>query len=193
MGRPLEAGDDVGEEGAGGGMYEHWHDFYILVGSAAGALIGLMFVVVTLTSNLDRDQALKGASHYMTPTVTEFAAVLLIAAVAAAPLDADLQNEALLALALVLSAWTLFNVWRMFFRPLGGHPTHWTDPWWYAVAPAASYLALALAALAASPVGVGAVAVAILLLGIRNAWDLITWIAPQGSAKSIGGATPPPE
>jgi hypothetical protein len=172
-------------------MYEHWHDFYILVGSASGALIGLMFVVVTLTSNLDRDQALKGASHFMTPTVTEFTAVLLIAAVAAAPLDADVQHEALLVLALILLAWTLFNVWRMFFRPLGGHPTHWTDPWWYAVAPAGAYLALTLASLAGSPLGVGAVAVAVLLLGIRNAWDLITWIAPQGGSKSIG-PTPPP-
>jgi hypothetical protein len=172
-------------------MFEAWHDFYILVGSAAGALIGLMFVVVTLTSNLDRDQALKGASRYMTPTVTQFTAVMLIAAVAAAPLHPAWQRWALSVLGVVLAAWSLFNVWRMFRSSLGGHASHWTDPWFYAVAPAAAYVALVVVACAGSALGVGAEAVAVLVLGIRNAWDLITWIAPQGG-RAGAGATPPP-
>ena len=172
-------------------MFEHWSDFYILVGSAAGALIGLMFVVVTLTSGMDRDQALRGASRYMTPTVTEFTAVLLTAAFATAPVDPAWQRWGLAVLGLVLAAWALFNVWRMLFRPLGTQPTHWTDPWFYAVAPAASYVALVVVACAGSAIGVGAVAAAILVLGIRNAWDLITWIAPKGG-QADPAATPPP-
>ena len=170
-------------------MFGSWDNFYILLGSAAGALIGLLFIVVTLTAGLDREQALRGASRYMTPTLTAFSAVLLVSAIASAPLSAGLQRAVLLVVALVLLGWALVNVWRMFF-PDGGAPTHWTDPWWYAAAPAAGYLALCAVAGLGSALGVGAVALAMLMLGVRNAWDLITWIAPRGPA---GDATPPPE
>jgi hypothetical protein len=171
-------------------MFEGWDNFYILIGSASGALIGLLFIVVTLTGGMDRDQALRGASRYMTPTVVEFTAVLLISAIASAPADARLQRAALLILALVLCAWALVNCRRMFFQPLGAQPTHWSDPWFYAAAPAASYAALAAVAVLGWAMGVGVVAVTILVLGVRNAWDLITWIAPGGpNAKPA----PPPE
>ena len=123
----------------------------------------------------------------MTPTVVQFTAVMLVSAIASAPEPASLQRDALLLLSLVLLAWTLVNLWRMLLRPLGGQPTHWTDPWFYAAAPAVAYLALAVAGAIGSPLAVGALAVAILILGIRNAWDLITWIAPGRAA------TPPPE
>ncbi len=172
-------------------MFANWHDFYILVGSASGALIGLLFIVVTLTSNMDREQALKGASRYMTPTVVEFTCVLLIGAVASAPLERRWQQALLTALAAVLLAWSLVNCWRMFFRTAGANHAHWTDPWSYAAAPAGSYLALGVAALAGSPLAVGVVAVAILVCGIRNAWDLITWIAPRAGPANSGSATPP--
>ena len=165
-------------------MFEPWHDFYILIGSAAGALIGLMFVVVTLTSGMDRDRALKGASHYMTPTVVQFTAVLLVSAVASAPVDPRLQRETLVILAAILLAWALVNCWRMFLHPLGGQTVHWTDPWCYAAAPAGSYLALGALAALHTALGVGAATVVILVLGVRNAWDLITWIAPRGEGTS---------
>ena len=171
-------------------MFERWDNFYILVGSAAGALIGLLFIVVTLTAGMDRDQALRGASRYMTPTVVQLTTVLLIAAVASAPVEPGLQRAVLAVLALLMMVWALVNAWRMFFQPVGGQPAHWTDPWFYAVAPAGTYLALAaFAGLGGgSAFGVGVMAVVILVLGIRNAWDLITWIAPGRP-----GSTPPPE
>ena len=172
-------------------MFERWDNFYILLGSAAGALIGLLFIVVTLTSGMDRDQALKGASRYMTPTVVQFTAVMLVSAIASAPEPGWLQRDALLVLSLVLLAWTLINLWRMLLIPMGGgQATHWTDPWFYAAAPAVAYLALAIAGAKGPPLSVGALAVAILILGIRNAWDLITWIAP---GRGEGSSTPPPE
>ena len=169
-------------------MFERWHDFYILVGSGAGALIGLLFIVVTLTSNRDRDQALRAAARYMTPTVVEFSAVLLIGAVAAAPLGDAVQCELLVAMGLVLLAWASVNAWRMFFQPIGEIPAHWTDRWAYGAVPAAAYLALTVAAGMRSPLATGVVAVTLLMCGIRNAWDLITWIAPRGAPP-----TPPPE
>lgn len=63
-----------------------WMNFYVIVGSAAGALIGLQFVVMTLIANLpiSRGNAQAGDA-FSTPTVAHFAVVLLLSAAASAP------------------------------------------------------------------------------------------------------------
>ena len=66
-------------------MFHGWDNFFFMIGSAAGGLIGLLFVVVTLTAGFERSQALRGSALYMTPTAMHFAAVLSISAVAVAP------------------------------------------------------------------------------------------------------------
>ncbi len=179
-------------------MFERWHDFYILVGSAAGALIGLLFIVITLTAgSADRERALRGSSLYMTPAVVQFTAVLLISAIAAAPLSQTAARLLLMALGLATSLYAAINVVRMFGAE-DFKPTHWSDPLWYAVAPLASYLALVGADVlgwtspTCWPFAVGAMAVVFLLCGIRNAWDLITWIAPGRPGAAPPEATPPP-
>ena len=47
-----------------------WENFYVIVGSSAGALIGLQFVVMTLIANMPitRDDAQAG-NTFTTPTV----------------------------------------------------------------------------------------------------------------------------
>ena len=50
-------------------MFEHWDSFYLLIGGAAGALIGLVFIVVTLIRNVDAKVSLRNASVFMSPTV----------------------------------------------------------------------------------------------------------------------------
>src|SRR5215467_1353219 len=63
-----------------------WEDFYVIVGSSAGALIGLQFVVMTLIATRPigpgRSQ---GADAFATPTIVHFATVLLVSAIACAP------------------------------------------------------------------------------------------------------------
>ncbi len=46
-------------------MFSGWDNFYLLVGSAAGALIGLLFIVVTLTANMDARMRPRGAKVYL--------------------------------------------------------------------------------------------------------------------------------
>jgi hypothetical protein len=64
---------------------ETWHEFYFMVGSSAGALIGLLFVVVTLAGNFERGRAESGARIYVTPTVVHFASVLFLSAISLVP------------------------------------------------------------------------------------------------------------
>ena len=73
-------------------MQQGWDNFYYLIGSAAGGLIGLLFVVMTLTAGRDRSGIQRGAGLYMTPTVLHFASVLSISAVSLAPGLPDLAR-----------------------------------------------------------------------------------------------------
>jgi hypothetical protein len=163
-----------------------WDNFYFLIGSAAGSLIGLLFVVATLTTGFERSQALRGASLYMTPTAVHFAAVLCMSAVALAP---GLPTSATAAIFGLIGLVGLANAMRACvgittYRP-AAEPPHWSDFWMYGAVPAAIYLGLCAASLAIgaraewAPHGLAALLLMLLLVGIRNAWDLVTWIAPM--------------
>jgi hypothetical protein len=58
-----------------------WENFYVIVGSSAGALIGLQFVVMALIANLPRGPgAAQTGKAFATPTVVHFGTVLLLSA-----------------------------------------------------------------------------------------------------------------
>lgn len=63
-----------------------WENFYVIVGSSAGALIGLQFVVITLIADLPigRGAAQAGAA-FGTPTIVHFGAALLLSAIGSVP------------------------------------------------------------------------------------------------------------
>lgn len=174
-------------------MFEHWDSFYLLTGGAAGGLIGLLFIVATLTKGAqDADSALRGTSIYMTPIVANLAIVLAVSGVAAAPGLTRTENGALLALAAAIgfsaSGWVIFH--------LGFHRTlraaHWTDIWCYGVMPLGAHALLAAATAAVwlrpdwAARGVAVSLMAGLLIAIRNAWDLVTWISAKAPAPPAG-------
>ena len=61
-------------------MFRDWENLYLLIGSAGGALIGLLFVVASLSSGLERSKALRGSSIYLTPIVFHLGVVLVVSA-----------------------------------------------------------------------------------------------------------------
>jgi formate/nitrite transporter FocA (FNT family) len=64
-------------------MFHDWENYYLLIGAAAGALIGLVFVVTTLTAGLDASRVSRGAKVYITPIVFHFSVVLIVSAISA--------------------------------------------------------------------------------------------------------------
>jgi hypothetical protein len=63
-----------------------WANFFVIVGSAAGALIGLQFVVITLVATMPHAPGQEQAGGaYATPTIVHFGSVLLLSAVLSAP------------------------------------------------------------------------------------------------------------
>jgi hypothetical protein len=167
-------------------MFHGWDNYFFMLGSASASLIGLLFVVVTLTQGFDRTQALRASGVYMTPLAVHFAVVMAVSAISLAPgLDARKT-------ALVLAIGALVGLGNAVRTCLGipalarssSTPPHWSDFWFYGVAPAVIYVALGVIAIAAAA-GSGwaveataALLLVLLLVGIRNAWDLVTWMAP---------------
>jgi hypothetical protein len=166
-------------------MFEHWGEFYLLAGSAAAVLIGLIFVVVTLMQDKSRSSMLYGSKLYMGPVVLQVSFVLVLSAAALTP---DIGSRSF---GLITAAVALWGVTRgvQSFLGIAGltgeDAPHWSDKWCYGVLPTLIFLSLGLVAwgflsdAAWAVHGVAVVTTAILVLAIRNEWDLVTWLAPR--------------
>jgi hypothetical protein len=164
-------------------MFEGWQNFFGVLGSAAATLIGLQFVVVTLTSGRPAAISTRGQQLFTSPVVFHLASVLANSALALAPGDEEIFKR------LLLSGWALGGLaytatLTVQIARLKIH-THWSDFWYYGVVPTLAYLALCIAngaiwlqkphATFFEALGL----LALLLVAIRNAWDLVTWLAPR--------------
>jgi hypothetical protein len=165
-------------------MFKDWDNFYLLVGGAAGSLIGLLFIVATLFSGRDRTRMLRAAAVYTTPTVFNLAVVLVLSAAALAPdVGAGAVGVTLLLASLIGLIHGGVVIWR-FGQLNAGETPHWSDSWCYCIGPAAAHAGLGVCAVLAwrdpsmAPRAIAMVLMAMLLLAIRNAWDLVTWMAP---------------
>ena len=168
-------------------MFEGWDSFFLLVGGAAGALIGLLFVVASLPTGIERHARLQAASLYMSPTVFHLAVVVALSGTALAPRLPPTAVSGLVGLCALIGVIHLAYVARGIASPKTPAPPHWSDIWCYGVGPLVLYLALGGAAATAdlaprdAPYVIAATSLALLLLAIRNAWDLVTWIVPTAA------------
>lgn len=157
-----------------------WGNFYVVVGSSAGALIGLQFVVITLMARRPAGRGEAQASDaFTTPSVVHFGVVLLLSAVNSAPWGGAGAVAVLWGLAgLGGIAYTVVVARRLraqtVYRPV------FEDWLFHLLLPSAAYAGLTGAAFAAHSharpalLGVGAAALLLLFIGIHNAWDTVT-------------------
>ena len=173
-------------------MFHVWESFYVTLGSASAGLIGLMFVVTTLTAGYERSKAMRGARLYLTPVVLHFATVLSMSAVALAPAPSVTVQAALFA---VIGLVGVGNTALVAADIHASEIPHWSDFWCYGAVPAAAYAALIAVSIGLwaaqlwAPWAMAGLALGLLLLSIRNAWDLVTWMTPH--REDGEGATPP--
>ena len=62
-----------------------WEGYYVIVGTAAAALTGLQFVVMTLISEFDQPRGTREVAAFGSPTVVHFGSSLLISGILTAP------------------------------------------------------------------------------------------------------------
>jgi hypothetical protein len=156
-----------------------WESFYVIVGSSAGALIGLQFVVMTLIAgrSVTRNEAQAGDA-FSTPSVVHFGVVLLLSALLSAPwggIGAVALVWGLLGLGGI--AYSLIVARRM--RAQTVYKPVFEDWLFHVLLPLSAYAMLAGSAFASRSSAraalfiVGAAALLLLFVGIHNAWDTV--------------------
>lgn len=157
-----------------------WNSFYVIVGSSAGALIGLQFVVLTLISERPPLRAPEASAAFATPSVVHFGVVLLLAAVGSAPWHAIGTIAVfwgLVGLAGIVYALVIARRMRVqsVYRPV------FEDWLFHVLLPLVAYAMLAVSAYLARSHArpalflVGAATLLLLFVGIHNAWDAVTY------------------
>jgi len=157
-----------------------WDSFYVIVGSAAGALIGLQFVVMTLIADSPSIPNPVAGAAFGSPTIVHFGMTLLLSAIVRVPWP----NPHVLAWVLgglgVLGVIYMAIVVHRVMSQNAYKPDleDWT---FHIIIPGLAY-ALLLASGVEEPMhgnaamfGVGAAALMLLFDGIHNAWDTVAY------------------
>ena len=162
-------------------MFQGWANYFFLIGSVAGGLIGIMFVVMTLTAGHERRKVERGHPVFVAPILVDFASVMIVSALALVP---GLRPVYVAVILLVFAVAGLVYAVPVFVRLLRWGDEEpvpvFSDKCFYGIGPVVGYLALLAAAgsIWVSPrraaIAIGAITLVLLLLGIRNAWDLAT-------------------
>lgn len=163
-----------------------WQNFYVIIGSSAAALTGLMFVVVTLIAGTQERRSSGALAAFGTPNVVHFCTALLVAAILSAPWQVLWNAGLLLGLSGLGGVTYAIIVVRRARHQTDYQPV--LEDWlWHTVFPLVSYTALVVAAImlpgnpALALFIIGAVTVLLLFTGIHNAWDSVTYLVSEHS------------
>ena len=158
-----------------------WESFYVIVGSSAGALTGLQFVVLALAAEVNVLGDPQTTSAFSTPTVVHFSGVLLLSAVVSAPWRVLPWPAIALGISGLAGVIYTVTVMRAARRQTAYAPV--LEDWlFHAALPLAAYVVVVAAAawLPRQPepalFALAAAALLLLFVGIHNAWDSVTFI-----------------
>lgn len=160
-----------------------WSNYFVVIGTSAAALTGLLFVVISLITTRERTEgAREGTATFTTPTVMHFAAVLFVSGALLAPWHSLVHAGALVALIGLYGVVYILRVMRR-TRRLTVYTPDLEDWIWYTILPLGAYSVIsagAIGLMTAPGPALFALAGGVMLLifiGIRNAWDTVTYIA----------------
>ena len=157
-----------------------WENFYVIVGSSAGALIGLQFVVITLIAERPALRAAEAGAAFATPSVVHFGLVLLLSAIVCVPWNGIVTVAVvwgLVGLCGIVYAVVVARRMRVqtIYKPV------FEDWLFHVLLPVAAHAMLAGSACVAHSHArpalfvVGAATLLLLFLGIHNTWDAVTY------------------
>lgn len=174
-----------------------WQNFFVIVGSSAGALIGLQFVVITLVAAMPRTPGQEQAGGaYATPTIVHFGTVLLLSAALSAPWHGN-GGAAILwgVLGGVGVVYAVIATRRQ--RLQTAYKPEFEDWLFHSLLPIVAYATLAASAFTArfhmhrAMFAVAAAALLLLFVGIHNAWDAVTYHIFVKRAVPVAESTQP--
>jgi hypothetical protein len=159
-----------------------WESFYVIVGSSAGALIGLQFVVLTLITEAGIIRGTdETVSAFSSPNVVHFCAALLVSAIFCAPWRSLGPPGVAAALAGVCGFVYSVVVLRRTLRQRDYKPV--LEDWiWHAALPMLAYATLVHAGFRLTQnvdhalYTVAGSALPLVFVGIHNAWDTVMYV-----------------
>ncbi len=163
-------------------LLNEWQNFYVIVGSSAGALTGLQFVVMALIADMPAmEQESQAITVFSTPSIVNFGAVLLLSTVLVMPWHSITPVSIVWGVAGAIGIlYTAIIGWG--FKKQRAYIPVFEDWFFRVVLPIVGYLVLCDAALVARSheraalFQVGAVALLLLFIGIHDAWDNATYL-----------------
>ncbi len=160
-----------------------WANFYVMIGSAAAALTGLMFVVITLVSGSERTTSTHdGIGTFSTPTVLYFCAAFVVAATLCAPWHELIGPSVSIGITGICGIAYVMRLMRRATR-LETYKPDLEDWTWFWCLPCIAFIALLGGGLAVphrphlALFVVAAAVVLLIFVGIRNSWDVVTYLA----------------
>jgi hypothetical protein len=160
--------------------FDKWENFYLIIGGAAGALIGLQFVVVTLIADRPALRVAEAGAAFSTPSIVHFTTVLALSALISAPWQALGPPSVIWGLAGLLGVVYMGFVIRHLRRQTAYKAV--LEDWLFTVLlPLMAYLALLGSAVMihthprAALFTIGADMLLLLLIGVHNTWDAVTY------------------
>ncbi len=154
-----------------------WHDFYIMVGTAAATLVGLLFIGLTLNIDLIRRADFADIQTLAILTFNSFFYTVFFAVIFLIP-----QQDPL-GLGLPLLAAGGFGLWSVlvqFYRTRGSHRalgrSSVTNRFFLPTISLLAVVVIAISVLSGSTAGFNLLVPAMIVLlatGSRNAWDLL--------------------
>jgi hypothetical protein len=170
-----------------------WDSFYLIIGGAAGALIGLQFVVMTLVAERPTPGASEAGRTFATPTVVHFSACLLLAALVRVPWpNVSFAFWAAGAIGACGIVYMVVTVMRMVHQHV--YRPDLEDLACHILLPAVAYGLLAMSSVfctthpEAALFAVGGATLVLLFAGIHNAWDAVAYHVYVQRMKQAGNS-----
>jgi hypothetical protein len=168
-----------------------WENFYVIVGSAAGGLTGLTFVVIALVRDASGVRPM-GVRAFVTPTILHFCGVLALCAFLSMPHQRLLSLSA--GLTLGGAAGVLYGLATAAAMPRQGSKyVAVREDWvWNVILPTLVYACLFCMGLliwhrpGETLFGVASLSLLLLFIGIHNAWDIAIFMALQKKGDDPG-------
>ncbi|MGB6732504.1 MAG: hypothetical protein WBE84_15255 [Xanthobacteraceae bacterium] len=163
-------------------MLSEWHEFYALLGTAAAALVALLFVAVSIATDVLTTQpdSRRNTATYMSPVVFHYANLLFLSLIVLIPTQTWESFGVVIAAASIASFGYSFLVMVRVHR---NSISDFSDRMGYGAVPMLCYAAGLVSAwliIEEKPAGLNllaAAALALLVINIRNAWDLMVSLA----------------
>jgi hypothetical protein len=163
-------------------MLSPWHEFYALLGTAAAALVALLFVAVSIATDVltTEQDSRRNTATYMSPVVFHYANILFLCLIALIPTQTWESFGIVIAVASIVSFGYSLQVMVRVHR---NSISDFSDRLGYGAVPMLCYatgLVSSWLIFEQKPAALDLLAAAALLLlvvNIRNSWDLMISLA----------------